>query len=103
METLLLAQAQAQGGNPFLGLLPMLLVLAVFWFIVIVPARRQQKAHAKLVAELKRGDTVVTQGGIIGEIVGLRDDSVQLRSGQATFVVERGKIAGLRTEKAAEG
>jgi preprotein translocase subunit YajC len=93
MEILLLAQAPAQGGNPILSFMPMIILFVIFWVIVMVPQRRQAKAHQEMVASLQRGDQVVTAGGLIGEITAVKDDQVQLKSGQSTVVVERSKVA----------
>ncbi len=92
MQTELLALAQAQGSNPLLQLIFPLSILAIFYFILIVPQRRQVKEHQRLVDSLAKGDQVATAGGLIGEIVGIRDDSVQLKTGTATVVVEKSRI-----------
>ena len=92
MQTELLALAQAQGSNPLLQLIFPLAILAIFYFILIVPQRRQVKEHERLVADLKKGDQVVTAGGIIGEITGIKDDAVQVKTGNSTVVVERARI-----------
>ena len=93
METATLVLAQAQGGGAgFLGFVPILLMLAIFYFILIVPQRRQLKEHQNLVANLKTGDEVVTAGGLIGTITGIKDDAIQLRTGGSTVVVERNRI-----------
>lgn len=70
--------AQAQPG---LGqmLLPFLIVLAIFYLLVILPAQRQRRRHTQMLSALKTGDRVVTNGGLYGTIVGVRDQSVQLR------------------------
>ncbi|CAN5226219.1 hypothetical protein BH20GEM2_BH20GEM2_08320 [soil metagenome] len=81
------------GGSPLGGLLIPLAFLAIFYFILIVPQRREQKRHRELIAALKKGDRVVTSGGMIGEIIGIKKDQVRLKSGDARVVVERGKIA----------
>lgn len=88
MPTMLLAQAQ--GGNAFISFLPLILL---FWVMIILPQRKQAKAHAGMVAGLEKGDRVVTMGGLIGEVVALRDDEVQLKTGTSTVVVERARIA----------
>jgi preprotein translocase subunit YajC len=93
MDILLLAQASAQGGNSILSFMPMLVLFVIFWVVVMVPQRRQAKAHQEMIASLQRGDQVVTAGGLIGEITGIKDDQVQVKSGQSTVVVERSKIA----------
>lgn len=95
METLLLSlmQAQPAAGNPFISILPLVVLFFLFWVMIIVPQRRQAKTHAELVQALQKGDQVVTAGGLIGTIVMVRDDSVELRTGTATVVVERARIS----------
>lgn len=93
MELLLLAQGQAQGANPLFSMLPMLLILGIFYFLLILPHRKQQREHTKLVAELQRGDQVTTMGGVVGTITEIKDDIVTLRSGQSTLLVERSRVA----------
>ncbi|HYJ78389.1 MAG TPA: preprotein translocase subunit YajC [Longimicrobiaceae bacterium] len=93
MHTVTMLLAQAQGGASPLGTLIFpLAILAIFYFILIVPQRRELKKHQQLVAELQRGDQVVTAGGLIGEIMGVKDDTVQLRTGTATVVVEKARV-----------
>ncbi len=73
----------------FLGLM-----FGLFYFLMIRPQRRRQKEHQKLVEELKRGDRVITAGGIYGVIESLSEDSivVKVESG-ATIRVARGSVA----------
>ena len=93
MNTALMMLAQApQGAGSFGTLIMPLAILAVFYFILVVPQRRQLKAHQQLVSGLQKGDQVVTAGGIMGEITALKDDSVQIKSGTATLVVDRSRI-----------
>ncbi|MBT8492736.1 MAG: preprotein translocase subunit YajC [Deltaproteobacteria bacterium] len=56
----------------------MLLMFAVFWFILIRPQVKKQKEHQALLSALKKGDTVVTRGGFIGKISGISDNVVTL-------------------------
>jgi preprotein translocase subunit YajC len=93
METVLLAQAQPQGGNAFISFLPLILLFFLFWVMIILPQRKQAKAHAAMVAALQKGDRVVTMGGLVGEVVGVRDDELQIKSGTSTVIVERSKVA----------
>jgi|SRR3954468_5654448 preprotein translocase subunit YajC len=82
-----------QTGASSLGTLVFpLAILAIFYFILIVPQRRQLKEHQNLVSALQKGDQVVTAGGLIGEITGIKDDAVQLRTGTSTVVVEKSRI-----------
>lgn len=97
MEILLFAMIQAeaapQRGNPLFSMLPLVILFFLFWIMIIVPQRRQAKSHLEMVQALGKGDEVVTAGGIIGVITGVRDDRVEVRSGSSTVVVERSKIA----------
>ena len=72
-------QQQAQQTGGILGFLPLLLILAVFYLIVFLPARRRQKKLQDMITALKAGDKVITSGGIYGTIVGFKDDKIQLR------------------------
>lgn len=93
MNTAILMLAQApQGAGSLATLIMPLAILAVFYFILVVPQRRQLKEHQNLVSALQKGDQVVTAGGLMGEITAVRDDSVQIRSGTATVMVDRSRI-----------
>lgn len=83
------------GGTALI--IQLVFIIAIFYVLIIVPQRREQKRHRGLLAALKRGDSVVTTGGIIGEIVSLREDQVMLKSGDAKVIVERARIARLAT------
>ncbi len=62
------AQAGGGGGDMLTGLLPIILIFVVFYFLLIRPQQKKAKAHRELVAALKRGDKVVTAGGIMGVV-----------------------------------
>ncbi|MBW3569503.1 MAG: preprotein translocase subunit YajC [Gemmatimonadetes bacterium] len=83
--------ARPQGGG-FMGFLPLIILFVLFWVMIIVPQRRQAKAHLEMVQALQKGDQVATAGGLVGVITAVRDDAVEVRTGTATVVVERGKI-----------
>src|SRR3954453_501001 len=102
MNPAALLLAQASASNPLATLLFPLAILAIFYFILIVPQRRQLKEHQQLVSALQKGDQVVTAGGLVGEITALKDDTVQLRTGTSSVVVERARITK-RVTPAAEG
>ncbi len=68
---MLISPAYAQsggGGDMITGLLPIVLIFVVFYFLLIRPQQKKAKAHRELVAALKRGDKVVTAGGIMGVV-----------------------------------
>ncbi len=67
------AQGAQQGGDAFGFLLPMIIIFAAFYFLLIRPQNKKQKAHAELVNNLKAGDEVLTAGGILGVITGISE------------------------------
>ncbi|MBX7526396.1 preprotein translocase subunit YajC [Qipengyuania vesicularis] len=79
MITLLAAAGTAAAQPPiWLQILPWVAIFAVFWFLMIRPQLRQQKAHQEKVAGLKKGDEVVTAGGLVGKITKVEDQFVEL-------------------------
>jgi preprotein translocase subunit YajC len=88
----------AGGGdmNTLMGFLPMILILGVFYFLLIRPQQKKAKEHRDLLQNLKRGDTVITQGGLYGKIAGLTDSVVSLEIADKVRVrVTRASVAGL--------
>lgn len=78
-------------------LVPIILVFAIFYFLLVAPMRRRQKALQKLIDELKRGDAVVTNGGIYGEVAALDDEVVHLKVADRVKIrVARSSISGLQ-------
>ena len=68
------AHAQgAQQGDPFSFLLPMIVIFAAFYFLLIRPQQKKQKAHTALIGALKEGDEILTAGGILGVITGISE------------------------------
>jgi preprotein translocase subunit YajC len=61
------------------GVLPIVLMVAIFYFLVFMPMRRQQKNQKDMIAALQNGQTVVTSGGIVGTIIAVNDDTLILR------------------------
>jgi preprotein translocase subunit YajC len=76
------AYAQAAAGSDptggLMGLLPIILMFVVLWFLMIRPQMKKAKEHQKMVGELAKGDEVVTQGGMAGKIVKVSDNYVTL-------------------------
>jgi len=80
-------------------------IFAIFYFILIRPQQKQRKAHEALVKAVKRGDEIATTGGIVGEVIHIRDsaadggtsvpseDRITIKSGESRLVIERGRIA----------
>ena len=90
-----------QGGLGALGgLLPMLLIIGVFYMLLIRPQQKRQRELQQTIAELKAGDRVVTTGGVIGTITTVRDTSFLIRSGDKSILeVARSAIAGIEGEE----
>lgn len=86
---------QNTGGGLTIFLVQIAALIAIFYFMLIRPQRAQQQRHRELLASLQRGDRVVTSGGIVGEVVHLKDDEVTMKSGESRFVVLRANIASI--------
>jgi preprotein translocase subunit YajC len=97
MDLALLGQ-QAQ-PNSLMAFLPLVIILVIFYVLLILPAQRRQKKINEMLANLKSGDKVITNGGIYGTIVGLETDSIQLRvADQVRIKVARSAVAALQPE-----
>ena len=82
-------------------MLPMFLIIfGIFYFLVIMPQRRQAKELQAMIAELKINDEVVTNGGVIGRIKELRETSFIIQSADKSFIeIARTAVVGKRAEK----
>jgi preprotein translocase subunit YajC len=101
----LLLQAAPGGGSSLTPLLVQFtLIIAIIYFVMIRPQQKQRRKHEDALKALKRGDEVVTAGGIVGEVIHIKettkdgganrlDDRVTIKSGESRLVVERGRIA----------
>lgn len=100
------AAPQGEGGamGGLAGLAPILFMFVIFYFLLIRPQQKRAKEHKKMLSELKRGDKVITAGGIYGRIIELDDATVTLDLGNSVVTVGRGYISAMTTPtaKAAE-
>jgi len=78
------------------------LIFGIFYFLIIRPQRRQQQRHKELLAALQKGDHVITSGGIVGEVLHLKENEITIRSGEAKLVVLRANIANVVNRVEAE-
>lgn len=90
---LLFTPAGQGGGSAFIFLLQIAAIVGIFYFLIIRPQRRQQEQHKQLLQSLQRGDQVVTSGGIVGEVIHLKDDHVTLKTGESRVVVLRSSVS----------
>ena len=87
--------AGGQGGG-FGAFIPLILMFAIFYFLLIRPQQKKAKQHKAVLASLKKGDRVVSSGGLHGVITGLSDDVITLEIAPKVRVkVSRGSIAGV--------
>jgi preprotein translocase subunit YajC len=102
---------QATGGSA--SYMPLLfqfgLIFLIFYFLIIRPQQKQRKNHEEALRNLKRGDRIVTAGGLIAEVVHIKEtvtegapqrsmaDEVTIKSGESRLIVERGRIAKIVT------
>lgn len=92
----------AQQGDPFGFLLPMLIIFGAFYFLLIRPQQKRQKAHTELVGKLQSGDEVLTAGGVLGKVTSVTDlyatvqiaDNVEIKIQKSTVsqVVPKGTM-----------
>lgn len=106
MSHLLAAATGSTSLTEFIvSMFPIFLIIAIFYLIVFVPMRRKQKAHEQLLGALKKGDKVITNGGLYGEVVKVEGTVVVLKLADNVKVrISRQAIAGLQeppAEKAA--
>ena len=93
---LVLQQAAAPRGSYLPFVIQMVAIIAIMYFLIFRPQSQARKRHKAMLAALKRGDDVMTDGGIIGEIVHIKDDRLTVRTAESTrIVVARPKIARL--------
>lgn len=90
--------AAAPGGGGLLGtpLVPIILMLAIMWFFLIRPQQKKQKEHRAMISNLKKGDRIITTGGLYGRITGVSDNALTLEIADKVRVkISRGYVAGL--------
>ncbi len=71
-------KAAPNAGAAIAQMVPLILIFVVFYFLLIRPQQKRAKEHRKMLQELKKGDEVITSGGIYGKIVGITDDVLTL-------------------------
>lgn len=107
---------QASGGSsPLFQLgIQFALILAIFYFLMIRPQQKQRRQHEDALRNLQKGDDVVTTGGIVGQVIHIRetmkdgspvkamDDQVTIKSAESRLIVERGRIAKVTSVRRGE-
>jgi len=110
-----LLQAGGSAPSPLFQLgIQFALILAIFYFLMIRPQQKQRRQHEESLRNLQKGDEIVTTGGIIAQVVHIRetmkdgapvksmDDQVTIKSAESRLIVERGRIAKVTNAKRVE-
>lgn len=87
-----------QGSNPIIGFVPILLIFAVFYFLLFMPMQRQKKQQQRMLRELQNGNVVLTSGGLVGTIVAINDDDtlvLRVKPDNVKLQVARSAVASL--------
>jgi preprotein translocase subunit YajC len=89
--------AGGQGGGSYMSLIFIAAVFAIFYFILIRPQQKRAKQHKTFLENLKKGDKIITSGGLYGTITGISDDSVTIEIAEKVRVkVDKGTVAVLQ-------
>ncbi len=98
---ILYAQSQTNAGSGIAAFLPIILIGLVFYLLILRPQTKQRKMHEKTLSELKKGDKIITRGGVFGTIInfqGKSNNKVLLEVGEGVRIyVLRTHISGLST------
>jgi preprotein translocase subunit YajC len=97
MHNLAFFLQQAPATNPVLSFLPLIFIVAIFYFLVFMPMQKQKKQQAQMLSNLEAGSEVVTTGGIVGTIVSLTGDTLILRvkPDNIKLQITRSAVSGL--------
>jgi preprotein translocase subunit YajC len=95
----LFAPSGQGGGGMTIFFVQMLAIVAIFYFLIIRPKVQQEKRHKERLSQIKKGDEVLTVGGIIGKVVHMKEDQLTLESGGSRLVIHRDRIADILSGK----
>ncbi len=94
---------QNAASNPLMGFLPMVLIFAIFYFVLLLPLQRQRKAQKALLAGLQNGQVVQTSGGIVGTVLSVNADDdtlvIRVKPDNIKIQVVRSAVSGVISEK----
>ena len=88
-----------QEGNFVASLLPLVVLFAIFYFLVIRPQQKQQKAHAAMIAALEKGDKIITSGGLICEVIKPEEDFIRVKLNDDVIVRVSREFVARKREK----
>jgi preprotein translocase subunit YajC len=101
----LFAPAGGQADGKVMGafVVQMVLIIGIVYFLLIRPKVQQEKKHRDRLSELKTRDEVLTVGGILGEVIHIKDDRITIKSGESRLVIQRDRISEIRSSGSGEG
>jgi len=103
-ETAPAATHAAEGPSMLQAFLPLIIIFVLFYFMFIIPNKKEQKKHQEMLKSLKQGDKVITSGGIVGIIdkINESEDIIRIKSGENTLInIKRSHISA-KIEKTTE-
>lgn len=100
MAMILALQGGGGGGAGLALVIQLVVVVGIIYFLFILPQKREQKKHREMLAALKPGNEIVTAGGLVGEIIQIRENLVTIKTGETRVVVELARIARLAAGEA---
>ena len=93
------AQGIAGGPDVFVSILPFVLIFVIMYFLIIRPQRTQMKKRGEMLAAIRRGDTVITGGGLVGKVTKVNEDDLEIDLGNGVKVTAlRATIADVRVK-----
>ena len=92
---------QAGGGGSILGALaPFVLIFGVFYFLIIIPQRKRQKALQEMISTLKPGDKIITSGGVYATVKQVKEKSLLVMSAEKSLLeISRSSVSGMQGEE----
>jgi preprotein translocase subunit YajC len=102
LAALLFTPSGQQGGGFSVFIIQIGLFIAIFYFLLIRPQREQQKKHKALLESLQKGDKIVTSGGMVGEVIHIKDNEVTVKSGESRLVIVRSSVQSITNRTAGE-
>ena len=98
LAILMVPREGGSAGVIFMG--QMILIFVIFYFLLIRPQSKERQRHERMLKELKKGDEIVTSGGIIGTVVHAEENRLTVRTGENTRItVDRGRVAQVLSQK----
>jgi preprotein translocase subunit YajC len=89
--------AGGQGGSQYMSIVMLVAIVGIFYFLMIRPQQKRAKEHKNFLENLKKGDKIITSGGLYGTITGITDDAITIEIAEKVRVkVEKGTVATMQ-------